>query len=60
MEIVAYTADPTSKVELQLVATTVSYAQPRLGGSVTFSAIKLSLPSVTGLTAVVPAAPAHS
>ncbi len=60
MEIVAYTADATSKVELQLVATTVSYAQPRPGGSVTFSAIKLSLPSVTGLTAVVPAAPAHS
>ena len=34
---------------LQLVATTVAYTQPRLGGSVTFSAINVTLPVVSGL-----------
>jgi ABC-2 type transport system ATP-binding protein len=44
LEIVAYTATPASHVELQLVATTVAYAKPQLGGSVSFSTIRLSLP----------------
>jgi len=50
LEIVAYTAEPSSQVELQLVATTVSYEQPRLGGSVHFSTIGLSLPVARTLT----------
>jgi ABC-2 type transport system ATP-binding protein len=54
LEIVAYTAEPSSDVELQLVATTVSYGQPRLGGSVTFSAIHLTLPVASSLAPVVP------
>lgn len=53
LEIVAYTAQPSSDVELQLVATTVSYGQPRLGGSVTFSAVHLSLPVASSLTPVI-------
>ena len=54
LEIVAFTAEPTSDVELQLVATTVSYEQPRLGGSVTFSTVHIALPVAASLT---PAAP---
>jgi ABC-2 type transport system ATP-binding protein len=50
LEIVAYTATPSSHVELQLVATTVAYARPQLGGSVTFSTIRLSLPVAASLT----------
>ena len=44
LEIVAYAATPASHVELQLVATTVAYAPPQLGGSVTFTGIHLTLP----------------
>jgi ABC-2 type transport system ATP-binding protein len=50
LEIVAYTATPASHVELQLVATTVAYATPRLGGSVDFSSIRLALPVASTLT----------
>jgi ABC-2 type transport system ATP-binding protein len=50
LEMVAYTATPASHLELQLVATTVAYAQPQLGGSVTFSTIRLSLPVAASLT----------
>ena len=52
LEIVAYTATPSSHVELQLVATTVAYATPQLGGSVTFSTIHLALPVASTLTPV--------
>jgi len=52
LEIVAYTATPSSDVELQLVATTVSYAQPRLGGTVHFASIRLALPTAASLTPV--------
>jgi len=52
LEIVAFTAEPTSDVELQLVATTVTYVQPRLGGSVVFSAVHLALPVASSLTPV--------
>jgi ABC-2 type transport system ATP-binding protein len=44
MEMVAFTATPASHLELQLVATTVAYAQPRLGGSIDFTQVHLSLP----------------
>ena len=50
LETVAYRFTPGATVTLQLVATTVAYAQPRLGGSVVFSAIDVSLPVVTGIT----------
>jgi hypothetical protein len=49
---VAYTAEPTSVVELQLVATTVTYEVPRLGGSVHFSSAHLVLPVAASLTPV--------
>jgi ABC-2 type transport system ATP-binding protein len=54
LEMVAFTAEPTSDVELQLVATTVSYEQPRLGGSVTFSTVHIALPVASTLTPVTP------
>ncbi len=49
LEMVAYTAAASSHLELQLVATTVAYAQPRLGGTVVFTGIHLVLPTATGL-----------
>ena len=52
LEIVAYTATPSSDVELQLVATTVSYAQPQLGGTVHFASIRLALPTAATLVPV--------
>lgn len=50
LEIVAFAARPGARVTLQLVASTVSYAEPRLGGSVDFGNISLSLPTAAGLT----------
>jgi len=47
LEIVAYTATPASHLELQLVATTTAYAVPQLGGSVTFSVVRVALPVST-------------
>jgi ABC-2 type transport system ATP-binding protein len=44
LEIVAFTVKPGARIMLQLVATTVAYAQPRLGGSVTFSHVGIVLP----------------
>jgi ABC-2 type transport system ATP-binding protein len=49
LEMISFDARPGSTVTLQLVATTVAYGQPRLGGSVTFRSAKVSLPVVTGL-----------
>ena len=53
LEVVAYTAQTYSDIELQLVATSVTYEVPRLGGSVTFSSIHLTLPCASTLTPVV-------
>jgi ABC-2 type transport system ATP-binding protein len=50
LEIVAYTAGPTSHLELQLVATTVTYATPRLGGLVTCWGVHVALPVAATLT----------
>ncbi len=50
LEIVAYSVKPGSRLTLQLVATTVAYAQPRLGGSVHFERIHLSLPVAAGIS----------
>lgn len=49
LEMVVLAGRPGDRLHLQLVATTVAYAQPRLGGSVDFTAIHLSLPTVAGL-----------
>jgi ABC-2 type transport system ATP-binding protein len=49
LEMVVFAGRPGAQLELQLVATTVAYAQPRLGGSVDFSAIHLSLPTAATL-----------
>jgi len=51
LEMIAFTGRPGAHIELQLVATTVAYAAPRLGGSVDFSRVHISLPVVTGATA---------
>lgn len=50
LEDVAFTAQAGGHLTLQLVATTVAYAQPRLGGSVHFATIKISLPVAADLT----------
>ena len=50
LEIVAYTAMPSSHLELQLVATTTAYATPQLGGSVTFTTVRVALPVASTLT----------
>ena len=47
LETVAHRMVSGTTITLQLVATTVAYAQPRLGGNVNFSAINISLPVVT-------------
>jgi ABC-2 type transport system ATP-binding protein len=49
LEIVSYTTHPGQNLTLQLVATTVAYATPQLGGSIDFSAVHVELPVVTGL-----------
>ena len=49
LEMVVFTATPGAKLLLQIVATTVAYTQPRLGGSVELTA-HLRLPVATGLT----------
>jgi ABC-2 type transport system ATP-binding protein len=50
LEMIAFTAEPGARLTLQLVATTVAYAEPRLGGRVEFSSVHISLPTVTGVT----------
>lgn len=50
LEIIAQHLEPGETVRLQLVATTVAYAVPQLGGSITFESIEISVPTVTGLT----------
>ena len=51
LEMVAFTMHPGSTVTLQIVASTVTYAVPRLGGIVQFRNITITLPAVTGATA---------
>ena len=50
LEMVVFAGRPGAHLDLQLVASTVAYAQPRLGGSVDFSGIHLSLPTAADLT----------
>jgi ABC-2 type transport system ATP-binding protein len=51
LEVIAFTGHAGAHLTLQLVATTVAYAQPRLGGTIDFGAIDLSLPVAANLTA---------
>lgn len=46
LEMVAFSAKPGAHLTLQLVATTVAYSQPRLGGSVVFERVHVHLPTV--------------
>ena len=50
LEIVAFTAKSGAHLTLQLVATTTSYAEPRLGGTIDFNSVKVELPTVTGVS----------
>jgi ABC-2 type transport system ATP-binding protein len=50
LEDIAFTTRPGGHLTLQLVPTTVAYAQPRLGGSVRFDKIAISLPVAADLT----------
>jgi len=53
LEVIAQRIAPGSALTLQLVASTVAYATPRLGGSITFRSIEITVPVVTeGLTEV--------
>lgn len=49
LEAIAFTAPPGATLTLQIVATTVSYAQPRLDGSVHFDRARIELPVATGV-----------
>ena len=49
LETVSYTGKAGTSLELQLVATTVAYITPRLGGTVDFSRVRVTLPTVQGL-----------
>ncbi len=52
LEMVVFTAKPGAKLTLQVVATTIAYTQPRLGGKISFHDVKVELPTVTGVTQV--------
>jgi len=49
LESVGYTAKAGASLELQLVATTVAYITPRLGGTITFEHVTVDVPTVKGL-----------
>jgi ABC-2 type transport system ATP-binding protein len=53
LEMIAFTAHPGTSITLQLVATTVAYAKPRVGGSIDFESITIDLPVAEGVTPVV-------
>jgi ABC-2 type transport system ATP-binding protein len=49
LETVGYSAKADSSLELQIVATTVAYITPRLGGTIHFARATVMLPTVEGL-----------
>ncbi len=51
LEMVVFTGTPQSHLELQLVASTVTYGKPRFGGSVEFTRAQLALPVASGIVA---------
>ncbi len=54
LEVISEALTPDSDLALQLVATTVAYSEPQLGGSVTFEGIDVSLPVAGDLTPEAP------
>lgn len=52
LEMVAHEVAPGSPVVLQLVASTVAYARPQLGGRLDVESVELQLPVATGLERV--------
>jgi len=55
LESVGYSARAGTSLDLQLVATTVAYVTPRLGGTIGFSRVKVVLPTAKGLSVLQPA-----
>jgi ABC-2 type transport system ATP-binding protein len=49
LETVGYTAKAGASLQLQLVATTVAYITPRLGGTINVARVSVDLPTVKGL-----------
>jgi ABC-2 type transport system ATP-binding protein len=49
VESIGYTAKAGTSLELQLVATTVAYITPRLGGTIKFERVRVDLPTAKGL-----------
>jgi ABC-2 type transport system ATP-binding protein len=49
LESIGYTAKAGGSLELQLVATTVAYIVPRLGGTITFKRVSVDIPTAKGL-----------
>ncbi len=49
LEWISFDLTRGSSLTLQVVATTVAYAQPRLGGTVQLAQVKVALPVVTGM-----------
>ena len=52
LEMVVFDTSAPARLTLQLVATTTAYAQPRLGGTIEFSSVRITLPTVTGVTSL--------
>jgi ABC-2 type transport system ATP-binding protein len=52
LESIGYTAKAGASLELQLVATTVAYITPRLGGTITFERVRVDIPTAKGLHVV--------
>src|ERR1700722_3050698 len=52
LESVGYTAKAGAALELQLVASTVAYITPRLGGTVTFERVRVDVPTARDLHVV--------
>jgi ABC-2 type transport system ATP-binding protein len=49
LESIGYTAKAGASLELQLVATTVAYITPRLGGTINFERVRVEVPTAKGL-----------
>ena len=52
LEVIAQHVQPGHTLTLQIVASTVAYAVPQLGGSITFDKIELAVPVAKGFTKV--------
>ncbi len=52
LEMIAHRLEPGAPLRLQLVASTVAYAEPQFGGSLDVESLEISLPVSTGLRRV--------